>query len=308
MLVLNTLSILVQVGFIVFMSLVSMNIIRHFTGGVKKMALIAPAMFVNHGGGPLPLLGDKDHAELTSFLRDEVKKHINFKEIKAIILVTAHWQEKVVKISSAKHHDLYFDYYGFPPESYKYRYDAPGDPELAERIHEVLKSAGINSKLDPERGWDHGVFVPMMLINPAANIPIVQISVLTNQDAEQHYKLGQALYEFRKEGIAVLGSGMSYHNMREFMYGRDKSQVVNKDFDDFLNKVCTADNEEERKEGLISWRKQKGATESHPMHAAEHFMPLVVIAGAGGPKAGERIFNWDMSGTFRLSAFVWKDE
>ncbi|KAJ8705797.1 hypothetical protein PYW08_012843 [Mythimna loreyi] len=308
MLVLNTLTILLQVAFIVSMSLLSMNIIRYFTGGVKKMSLIAPAMFVNHGGGPLPLLGDKEHAGLTNFLRDGVQKHLNLKEVKAIILVTAHWEEKVVTISSAEHHDLYFDYYGFPPESYKYRYDAPGDPALAERIHETLKKAGINSKLDPKRGWDHGVFVPMMLINPAANVPIVQVSVLSNQDPEQHYKLGQALYEFRKEGIAILGSGMSYHNMREFMTNRYQSSVANEEFDEYLNKVCTAESEEARKEGLVSWRQQKGATEAHPMRAAEHFMPLIVIAGAGGSKPGERIFNWDMRGTFRLSAFVWKEE
>ena len=308
MLVLNTFTILLQVAFIVSMSLLSMNIIRFFVGGVEKMALFAPAMFVNHGGGPLPLLGDKEHAELTSFLRDGVQKHLNLKEVKAIILVTAHWEEKVVTISSAKHHDLYFDYYGFPPESYKYRYDAPGDPALAERIHETLKKAGINSKLDSKRGWDHGVFVPMMLINPAANVPIVQISVLSNQDPEQHYKLGQALYEFRKEGIAILGSGMSYHNMRQFMTNRYQSAVVNEDFDEYLNKVCTAESEETRKEGLVNWREQKGATEAHPMRAAEHFMPLIVIAGAGGTKGAERIFNWDMSGTFRLSAFVWKEK
>lgn len=308
MLILNTLTILVQVGFIVFMSFLSMNIIRYFGGSVRKMALIAPAMFVNHGGGPMPLLGDKDHAGLTVFLRDGVKKHLNLEEVKAIVLVTAHWEENVVTISSGKHHNLYFDYYGFPPESYKYRYDAPGDPELAERIHDSLKKSGINSKLDPKRGWDHGVFVPMMLINPAANVPIIQVSVLNNQDAEQHYKLGEALHQFRKEGVAILGSGMSYHNMREFMYSRGKSSVVNKEFDDYLNQVCTAEREEDRKQGLISWRKQKGATEAHPMHAAEHFMPLIVIAGAGGSQPGQRIFNWDMGGTFRLSGFVWKEE
>lgn len=284
-----------------------MNVIRHFTGAAKKMSVIAPAIFVNHGGGPMPLLGDKDHAGLTNFLRDEVKKHLNLEEVKAIILVTAHWEENVVTISSGKHHNLYFDYYGFPPESYKYRYDAPGHPELAERIQEVLKKEGIKSNLDSKRGWDHGVFVPMMLINPAANVPIIQISVLSNQDPEQHYKLGEVLFQFRKEGIAILGSGMSYHNMREFMYDRQRSSVVNQDFDDYLNKVCTAESEDVRKEGLVAWREQKGATEAHPMNAAEHFMPLIVIAGAGGPKPGERIFNWDMSGTFRLSAFVWKD-
>lgn len=308
MLVLNTLSILVQVAFIVFMTLISMNIIRYFTGGVRKMAVVAPALFVNHGGGPLPLLGDKDHVGLTVFLRDELKKQVNLKDIQAIVLVTAHWEEDIVTISAGKHHNLYFDYYGFPPESYTYKYNAPGDPKTAERIHDALKKAGIPSKLDAKRGWDHGVFVPMMLINPTADIPIIQVSVLSNQDPEQHYKLGQVLHEFRKEGIAIIGSGMSYHNMREFRNSRNRHEVINKEFDDYLNKVCTSEEEKDRKIGLIHWREQPGATEAHPVNAAEHFMPLVVIAGAGGPKPGTRIFNWDMGGTFRLSGFIWKEE
>lgn len=284
-----------------------MNIIRYFNSSVRKMAVLAPAVFVNHGGGPMPLLGDKDHAGLTTFLKDEVQKHVNLKDLKAIILVTAHWEEDEVTISSDKHHELYFDYYGFPPESYKYKYDAPGDPETAELIHDALKKAGIPTKLDPKRGWDHGVFVPMMLINPAADIPIIQVSVLNNQDPELHYKLGEVLKQFRKEGIAVFGSGMSYHNMREFMSSRYKNEVVNKEFDNYLYKVCTEENEKDRKKGLLSWRKELGANEAHPMRAAEHFMPLIVIAGAGGSKPGERIFNWDMSGTFRLSGFIWKE-
>lgn len=306
MLILNTLSVLLQVVFIVFMSLLSMNIIRQFSSTARKMAVVAPALFVNHGGGPMPLLGDKDHAGLTNFLRDGIKNHVNFKEIKAIILVTAHWEESKVTISSGEHHDLYFDYYGFPPESYLYKYNAPGDPQLAKHVQETLKKNGIDSKLDPKRGWDHGVFVPMMLLNPSADIPIIQISVLRNQDPEAHYKLGQVLQQFRKEGVAIIGSGMSYHNMRQFMTSRHLKEVINKDFDNFLYNACTAD-EDIRKERLMSWREQPGATDAHPMGAAEHFMPLIVVAGAGGQQPGERIFNWDMSGTFRLSGFIWKD-
>lgn len=234
MLILNTITLFVQLFIVILLSVLSMNIIRHLTGGfAKKMAVVAPAVFVNHGGGPMPLLGDKEHLELTRFLRDEVKKHVDLKELKAIILVTAHWEEEKVTISSGKKHSLYFDYYGFPPESYKYQYNAPGDPELANRVSKALKQSGIESRLDPERGWDHGVFVPMMLINPAADIPIVQISVLQSQDADQHYKLGKVLHQFRKEGIAIFGSGMSFHNMREFMYGQNQNKVINKDFDDF---------------------------------------------------------------------------
>ncbi|GBP77354.1 4,5-DOPA dioxygenase extradiol [Eumeta japonica] len=252
----------------------------------KRMTVIGPALFVNHGGGPMPLLGDKDHEGLTKFLRDELKQQINIKELKAIVLVTAHWEESKVTISSGKHHDLYFDYYGFPPETYKYKYDAPGDPELAKRIHEALKDNGIDSKLDSKRGWDHGVFVPMILINPEADVPIVQVSVLSNQDAEQHYEIGKTLGQFRKEGVAIIGSGMSYHNMREFRRSRGHGKVVNKEFDDFLNEACTSE-DSERKKALMNWQEQTGALEAHPPHAAEHFMPLIVVAGAGGTGPGE---------------------
>lgn len=306
MLILNTITVLVQLLIAILLSVLSMNIIRHLTG-YKAAVMLAPAVFVNHGGGPMPLLGDKDHEALTRFLREGIKKYVDLKEIKAIILVTAHWQEEKVAISSAESHSLYFDYYGFPSESYKYKYEAPGEPALANRIFEQLKKHGIESKLDPRRGWDHGVFVPMMLINPQADIPIVQVSVLANQDADRHYKVGEVLKQFRKEGIAVFGSGMSFHNMREFMRG-GRGKVINSEFDDSLNHVCTSEDESVRRDGLLEWRDWPGATAAHPPGGAEHFMPLIVVAGAGGSKAGERIFNWDMNGTFRLSGFVWREE
>nr|AYE56499.1 4,5-DOPA extradiol dioxygenase [Bombyx mori] len=271
------------------------------------MVLIAPALFVNHGGGARPLLGDKDHAKLIEFFTNDVKKLVNLKALKAIILVTAHWEEEVVTISSGKHHDLYYDYYGYPPEAYEYRYDAPGYPELANEIHEKLKESGIDSKLDDERGWDHGLFVPMLLINPAADIPIVQVSVLKNQDPRKHYQLGEALQMFRAQGIAIIGSGMTYHDFIKIKSHCYQDQVVNKEFDYYLNTVCTAGEESARREGLIAWKQQPGGIEAHPEGAAEHLMPLIVVAGAGGPRPAERVFNWDMLGTFRLSSFIWKD-
>lgn len=148
--------------------------------------------------------------------------------------------------------------------------------------------------------------MPMMLINPSADIPIIQMSVLSNQSPEEHYKIGQVLYQFRKEGIAVFGSGMSYHNMREFRNSRNSGTVVNKEFDEFLNKACTLSNEK-RKKLLSEWEHQAGARDAHPPRAAEHLMPLIVIAGAGGDNPGERIFNWDLYGGFRLSGFIWKN-
>ena len=180
-----------------------------------------------------------------------------------------------------------------------------GDPVLAARIHEAFKNAGIKSALDDKRGWDHGVFIPMMLINPKADIPIIQISILNNQNAAQHYEIGKVLYEFRKEGIAIFGSGLSYHNNEGFKKARldVKKEIENEDFDNFLNDVCTGD--EEKRKKIIFWDQQKGGLESHPLGEADHLMPLIVNAGAGGTRPGKKMFESVFLGKFKVSGFMW---
>lgn len=269
--------------------------------------MLAPSLFLNHGGGPNPVLGEKHNIQIADSLKS-ARELLSLECLKAIIIVTAHWEESVVTISSDKHHHLYFDYNNFPPESYKFQYNASGSPELAERIHAALKKEGIRSKLDAERGWDHGTFIPMMLINPAADIPIVQVSVLANQDAEEHYKLGEVLKQFREENIAVIGSGMSYHNMAEFLKYLIVSDntIVNEVFDKFLDEACVSGGED-RKERLLHWAEQEGALEAHPPREAEHFMPLIVNAGAGGSGAGEKVSSGVFLGKFKLSGYIWRD-
>lgn len=180
-----------------------------------------------------------------------------------------------------------------------------GDPILARRLHEAFKNAGIQSALDDKRGWDHGVFIPMMLINPAANIPIIQLSILKNQNALQHFDIGKVLYEFRKEGIAIFGSGMSYHNMKAFKMadrGFDTT-IVNKEFDDYLSNVCLGD--EEMRKKIIFWEEANGALDCHPIGEADHLMPLIVNVGASGSHPGTRIFESVFLGKFILSGFMW---
>ncbi|XP_045505710.1 dioxygenase tasH-like [Colias croceus] len=267
---------------------------------------IAPSLFLNHGGGPSPVLGEKNNIQMANALRN-VPNLLDFSKLNAIILVTAHRQEDVVTISSGKRHDLLYDYYNFPPESYELKYDAPGDPELAGRLHSAFKNANIPSKLDEKRGWDHGVFIPMLLINPSANIPIVQVSILKNQDAVDHYNIGKILYEFRREGIAIFGSGLSYHNMKEFKKLRASSDamdgiVVNEVFDQFLNDVCTGKLEAE---AILTWDTIPQGRESHPLGDADHLMPLIVNLGAAGPKPGRNIFSSIFLQKFKLSGFIW---
>ena len=143
-------------------------------------------------------------------------------------------------INNGTNPGLLFDYGGFPAETYQYKYPAPGDPKLAQEIGELLKAGGIPFDMESTRGWDHGVFVPMMLINPEANIPIVEISVLKNEDAEAHIKIGQALSTLKNDNVLILASGASFHNMRLMGNDKDKGCQANLDFDNWLTDVITS--------------------------------------------------------------------
>lgn len=280
-------------------------IIFNFITKIKmEDAYFAPSLFLNHGGGPYPVLGEKNNLEIADALRN-VSNYVDLGRLGAIVVVTAHREEDVVTISSAERHSLVYDYYNFPPESYELKYNAPGDPILAAKIHEAFKTAGIASRLDDQRGWDHGVFIPMMLIRPKADIPIIQVSILKNQNAAQHYEIGRVLYQFRKEGVAIFGSGLSYHNMKEFRKAIPdvEKDIVNKEFDSFLNEVCTGD--EGKRKRIVFWEQEKGGYESHPLGEADHLMPLIVNAGAGGPKCGRKIFDSVFLGKFKISGFIW---
>jgi aromatic ring-opening dioxygenase catalytic subunit (LigB family) len=271
---------------------------------MERKPYFAPSLFVNHGGGPNPVLGEVNNLEIAESLR-EVDKVIDFEQTKAIILVTAHWEEDIISISSNDRHDLLFDYYNFPPESYHYKYEGKGDPELARKIHVQLSKSGLISTLDDKRGWDHGVFIPMMLIRPEADIPIVQLSILRNQNAKMHYDIGKVLYGFRKEGIAIIGSGLSYHNMARFRDTRTVNDgiIENKEFNDFLTEVCTGGEDVRKK--IVLWEDHPGAHGSHPKSQADHLMPLIVAAGAGGPGKGRKVFDSVFKKKFLLSSFVW---
>ncbi|KFG82793.1 hypothetical protein MANI_110786, partial [Metarhizium anisopliae] len=187
---------------------------------------VAPVIALSHGGGPLPILGDKNHESIVYSLKNRVPKILGLgtpSAPRAIVLVTAHWSTAVPTVSSAARHDLYYDYSGFPSESYALKYPAPGDPPIAREIKSLLDAHGLRARLDPSRGWDHGVFIPMLLVNPAADVPIVQVSVLESEDPEHHLRIGAALARLRARNIAIIGSGFaSLHNfaaMRGLRFG-----------------------------------------------------------------------------------------
>lgn len=236
----------------------------------------------------MPLLNDPGHKDVIRSLKTRIPKvlRLNTPEApRAIIVVTAHWSERYPTISNAKKHHLYYDYYGFPSEAYNLKYDAPGSPDIAQEVFDALKSEGLSPEMDEERGWDHGVFVPLKLINPAADVPIIQLSVLSSENPAAHFKMGQALKKLRDTNVAIVGSGFaSFHNLRLMFSGitRDPSfRERNRAWNAAVTDAVSEPDEELRLKKLEKWREFPGAYEMHPRGGAEHFLPLIVCAGAG---------------------------
>jgi len=210
---------------------------------------------------------------------------------RAILSVTAHWEESVPTVSSAPNPPMLYDYYGFPPETYTIQWPAPGEPALAARVRALLGAAGIASGEDTARGYDHGTFVPLAVAWPKADVPVVQLSLVKGLDPETHLRIGQALAPLRDEGVLIVGSGMSYHNMRGFMSGGGKA--ASESFDAWLDATCVSD-ATTRDAGLRRWAEAPGGRACHPRE--EHLLPLMVIAGAAGAEVGKITYNEQILG------------
>lgn len=238
---------------------------------------MAKAVFISHGGGPLPLLGDPNHQELVACLQ---KIAAAMPKPKAIVVVSAHWETAVPTITAHPKPSLIYDYYNFPPESYQIQYPCPGSPALAAEIQHCLVAAGLPAQLDAERGLDHGVFVPLKIMYPDADIPCVQLSLLHNLDAQQHLQMGKALATLANPDVLILGSGFSFHNLRAFFSAPNAEQSeLNVAFEGWLQHVCTSNelSESEREQALMAWDQAPGARFCHPRE--EHLLPLHVCYG-----------------------------
>lgn len=261
----------------------------------------ATVIFIPHGGGPLPLMGDPGHAGLVRFLR-EYPAGIDRPD--AIVVFSAHWEEDEIAITAAAAPPLLFDYYGFPAQTYEYRYPAPGHPQLAVRVHDLLQQAGIAARLDTERGFDHGLFVPLLLMYPGADIPCIQVSLSSSLDAALHVRIGNALAALKSENLLLLGSGFSFHNMQALLSKRDDSvDPRNRAFEDWLTQTCTDPQlaEPQRAARLVEWQSAPEARYCHPRE--EHLLPLQVCYGIGqGP--ARQLFREPVA-RFMTSAFEW---
>lgn len=261
----------------------------------------APVLYIPHGGGPLPLLGDRHHAELVRFLGDIARV---LGRPAAIVVISAHWESDLPTITSGATPSMIYDYSGFPAEAYRIHYPAPGAPELASRTAQLLNDKGIEAQLDEQRGFDHGVYVPLKLIYPDARIPCVQVSLVRGLDPQRHIRIGEALSALRQQNVLVIGSGFSFHNMRAFTFrGEAEPDPMNAGFEDWLLETCTRRDlpEPERRHRLVGWGNAPHARYCHPRE--EHLLPLHVCYGVAGT-AGRRVFNGTVLGK-QASAFLW---
>ncbi len=258
-----------------------------------------PVAFLPHGGGPWPFadLGvpRAEHVALAEYL-DQLRS-LPKTAPKALLVVSAHWEERVPTVMTAARPPLLFDYYGFPDAAYQLSWPAPGAPEVARRVRELLAVAGFESAEDAARGFDHGTFVPLMLTYPKADIPTLQLSLKAGLDPAEHLALGRALAPLRDEGVFIIGSGMTFHNMRAF---RDRGGGADSEtFDRWLRETATAETGV-RDQRLTGWSTAPGARMAHPRE--EHLLPLMVIAGAAGADRGVVDYNGTYYG-LRLSAY-----
>lgn len=258
-----------------------------------------PVAFIPHGGGPWPFvdLGFTNQQEfdgLVGYLQSV--RALPKEPPKALLVVSAHWEEAVPTVQTSERPPMLYDYYGFPPESYKIQWNAPGDPALAERVRSLLGAAGFSTATDAKRGYDHGTFVPLKLTYPNADVPAVQLSLQRDLDPATHLAMGRALAPLRDEGIFIVGSGMTYHNLRAF---NRSSAAAAEAFDAWLRDAATAA-PEERARLLSEWTSAPMARAVHPRE--EHLIPLMVIAGAAGDDKGVVAYNGTFAG-LRLSAY-----
>jgi aromatic ring-opening dioxygenase catalytic subunit (LigB family) len=259
-----------------------------------------PAIFLPHGGGPCFFMdwtwGPADTWNKTQHFLEGLAATLPSAP-KALLVVSGHWEEPAFTASTAAQPKLIFDYSGFPEHTYRLTWPAPGEPELAGRVAGLLGDAGLPSALSADRGFDHGVFVPLKVAFPQAQIPVVALSLAGSLDPALHLAAGRALALLRDQGVLIFASGMSFHNLRG--YFRPETPERARSFDEWLTKAVESPGQE-RSALLTDWHNAPFATYAHPRE--EHLIPLLVAAGAGGEAPGRRIFNDEPMGA-AISAY-----
>ncbi len=259
-----------------------------------------PVFFLSHGGGPWPWL-DGPFRDGFAWLEASLKAlPAQLPEPpRAVLAVSGHWEEPEFTVSSAAQPGMVFDYYGFPEHTYHISYPAPGDPALAARVRELVAAGGIAVGDDPARGFDHGTFSMMQPICPRADLPVVSLSMKIGYDPAAHLALGRALAPLREEGVVILGSGLSYHNLGMF---DARAAEPSRQFDSWLRRTLLDLKPEARSAALERWDEAPSARLAHPRE--DHLIPLMVAVGAAGDDPGVCIYSEnDLRGGITASAY-----
>lgn len=261
---------------------------------------ILPTYFVSHGGGPWPFMKDQygpTYDLLEQSLAD-IPRQVGGKP-KAVLVVSGHWEERVPTLSSGATPQMIYDYQGFPAHTYQVRYEAPGSPELAERAAALLQAAGIRAALDDGRGFDHGTFTMLYPVYPDADVPVVQLSLQFDLNPLAHLAMGRALAPLRGEGVLIIGSGLSYHNLRQFGPG---GRLASHQFDDWLQFTLLTLPPAERSAAIVNWSGAPYARNAHPRE--EHLLPLMVALGAAEQEQAACVYHEDeFFGSLAVSSF-----
>lgn len=259
-----------------------------------------PTYFISHGGGPWPWMEGESRHNFDQLERSLLSMRGELGDApKAVLVISGHWEEPGFSISSGAQPGMVYDYFGFPDYLYRIKYEAPGSPELAQRVQQLLQLGGIEATLDPCRGFDHGTFSIMKPLYPDADIPVVQLSLNRNLDPELHLKVGRLLAPLRDEDVLIIGSGLSYHNLRQF---DARAAEPSRQFDNWLQQTLVKATPEERSQRLIRWSGAPMARAAHPRE--DHLIPLMAAVGAAEAEPGATTYHQhDLMGGITVSSF-----
>ncbi|MFY0663091.1 MAG: dioxygenase [Natronospirillum sp.] len=259
-----------------------------------------PTYFLSHGGGPWSYM-DGPMRESFAVLEAQLKALPDElpERPKAVLVITGHWEADQLRVSAAEQPGMVYDYFGFPDYTYDIVYPAPGSPELAKRVKTLLDAAGQPTALDDEQGYDHGTFVPLSVMYPEADMPVVMLTMRSDYDPETHLAIGRALAPLRDEGVLIIGSGFSYHNLRLMgPAGKEPSEA----FDAWLQKTLIQSSTAERTARLNQWEQAPAARIAHARE--DHLVPLFVAVGAAEDDAAECVYHEkDWRGGITASSF-----
>jgi len=220
---------------------------------------------------------------------ERLPKQLNAEKPTAIVIISGHWEsDKVLIGAKERYTQLFYDYGGFPAHTYQIEYKAPGDPNLAKEIQTILQSKGIPAELDFNRDWDHGVFIPLKVSYPNADIPIVEMSILRSYDPKVHIEIGKALSSLRERGVLIVGSGFATHNFRP------PALKPLQQFVDAVTQISEGTEGEEREKAFLEWDKLTGARVAHPVRAEDHWVPMLVVVGASLNDKGKLLYREDL--------------